>query len=731
VNSSVSDLVRQALLQHAAAGSASSARQAAPAAVWPQLRQELALHPGASMRDGQPSWNLHDPVRNLYFQLDWLSFEVLSHWHLEDAQAIAEAIAQQTTLQPSPAAVNSVGRFLKQNQLVHVPGADNSSELAATLARSRMHWWKSLLHHYLFFRIPLVRPDAMLAWLAPRMGLFFDRRFMQLTLLAFVGGVALVYREWDAFSTTLVDNFSWSGAFAWVLVLVLVKVLHELGHGVVARRYGCRVPAMGVAFLVLFPMPYTDTNEAWKLSSRRQRLLIGSAGVLTELIIAVWATLAWAFLPDGLLRHMAFLLSTTTWISTLVVNCSPFMRFDGYFVLADFLEMPNLHARAFALGRWKLREWLFGLGAAPPEHVRPTLRRGLLAFAYLTWIYRLVVFLGIAALVYTFFIKAVGLLLFAVEIIWFVIMPIRSEIKVWSELWPRIRKQGRTRLTAALTLVLLALCFLPLPGMVRSTGLLHPGEEFPVHAREATRLHALHVRDGAAVVPGTPLLKLDSELIERRMQAADGRLARFDAELSASAFNMEQRHRLQVREGEFQTANSARRALESQKQESEPVAKVSGQFRLTDPDLKPGAWLSRNEQIGTVISGNAWYVECYVSEEVVHRLAAGDRARFYLHGKSGTVLPLRVAAIDRDATHVLDKPILSAQYGGSLETREVEARLFPEKAAYRVKLDVQENDALLAGQSWRGNVAISAAPESVAARFGRAALSLLWREAGL
>jgi putative peptide zinc metalloprotease protein len=235
----------------------------------------------------------------------------------------------------------------------------------------------------------------------------------------------------------------------YAITLVGVKLLHEFGHGLVAKRHGCRVPTMGLAFMVLWPMPYTDTNEAWKLADHWQRLQIAAAGVATELIVAVWATLAWGLLPDGDLRSAAFLLATTTWVSTLLVNCSPFMRFDGYFVLSDFLEMPNLHARAFALARWRLREALFSLGAEPPEPFTPWRARALQLFAYAVWVYRLVLFLGIAALVYSFFIKLVGILLFAVEILWFVLMPIAAELKVWRQLWPRIKRHRRTWLSVA------------------------------------------------------------------------------------------------------------------------------------------------------------------------------------------------------------------------------------------------------------------------------------------
>ena len=107
--------------------------------------------------------------------------------------------------------------------------------------------------------------------------------------------------------------------------------------------------------------------------------------MLSELGLAAIATLAWCVLPDGSLRSGLFLLATSSWIITLGINASPFMRFDGYFLLSDWLDMANLHGRSFALARWWLRECLFGLGVPAPETFRPGRQRFLIVFAVATW----------------------------------------------------------------------------------------------------------------------------------------------------------------------------------------------------------------------------------------------------------------------------------------------------------------------------------------------------------
>src|SRR5690606_35220026 len=207
-------------------------------------------------------------------------------------------------------------------------------------------------------------------------------------LVASLLGLVLVARQWDSFSHGVMEMLTPSGLLGFAMALVLSKTLHEMGHALVATRLGVRVAHMGVAFLVLWPMLYTDTGESWRLRSHRQRLAISVAGVTVELALAGLATLAWALLDDGALRQAMLYLATTGWVLSLALNVSPFMRFDGYFILSDLLDFPNLHERAGATARVALRRRLLGLNDPYPEALNPRARRALTLFAFATWLYR-------------------------------------------------------------------------------------------------------------------------------------------------------------------------------------------------------------------------------------------------------------------------------------------------------------------------------------------------------
>lgn len=312
----------------------------------PRLREELDLLPGPHTVDGQPSWTLHDPVRNLFFRIDWLTLEVLTRWTMGDPVRIAQDVNENTTLAIGAEDVEGVAKFLLQHQLVQASSSQTPQKMAEQLAKIQGSPLKWLLHHYLFFRVPLVKPDAWLNRWVHVARWFGTPWFAWLTLGALAMGLSQVIRRWDVFTASLVDTFNLEGLLAYGVALLVVKVLHELGHAFTAKHFGCRVPAMGVAFLVMWPVAYTDTNETWRLTDRFQRLRVASAGILTELVIAAWATLAWGLLPEGGMKSAAFVLATTSWVATLAINASPFMRFDGYFILMDALDMPICTAAA-------------------------------------------------------------------------------------------------------------------------------------------------------------------------------------------------------------------------------------------------------------------------------------------------------------------------------------------------------------------------------------------------
>lgn len=694
----------------------------------------MTLHPGPDSARGEPTWSLHDPLRNLYFRIDWLTFEILCRWSLADPALIQISLRQDTTLKVGPEAVEEVVRFLQQHELVKTSEASGTKRFCERLEQRKTSPLTWLLHRYLFFRLPLWRPDAWLERTLPAVRWLGSGTFAMFSLLALMFGLFEVSRQWDSFTSTLVDMFSLAGLMAYGVTLVCVKFLHELGHAYTAKHQGCRVPTMGIAFLVMFPMAYTDVNDAWKLPQRRQRLQVGAAGIRTELTIAAWATLIWGFLPDGPLRNGVFLLATTTWISTLLVNASPFLRFDGYFLLMDWLDLPNLHQRAFALARWDLRERLFGLDDERPEFFKSARHRLLILFAWGTWIYRLVVFVGIAVMVYLMFPKPLGPFLAAIEIGWFILRPVAQEVKIWQERKSEIMNSRRTLRTLGILVLVMLVLVLPWDRRIHTQALLTPAHTQSILAPGDARIEAIVPTDGSQVEAGQALFLLGSPDLLSQYQSAEARLQGLERQRTASRLDPELHQQLGVLESQKGKVQAELDGLKQQIERYRVLAEQAGVFKLSMPDLTAGSWVAENERLGEIVQPGVWRVHGYLPETERERVQEGDRARFFVESGHLSPVELVVTRIDTDATRVLADAMLASIRGGELLVREQGELLVPEQALYRLTLEpAPDSVMLLQGQGQtelRGKLVVFGERRAWGWHYWRSAIALLRREAG-
>ena len=382
-----------------------------------------------------------------------------------------------------------------------------------------------LAHQYLFFRIPLFQPQAFLLRTQALVAPLYTRTFLIVTLIVGMVGLYLTSRQWDAFLSTFGFFFTWEGALLFGAALLAVKVIHELAHAYTAVRYGCVVPTVGVAFMLLTPLLYTDVTDTWRLKDRQKRLAVDSAGVLSELAVAAFATFFWAFLPEGPAKSVAFMLATAGWIMSVAINLNPFMRFDGYYILSELTGIENLQTRAFAVGKWRLREVLFGLGKPCPETMSASAINWLAIYAYGVWIYRLFLFIGIAILVYVMTFKVLGVILFILEIVFLIGKPIVTELKEWYAMRQEIRATRRTAVTAGVLCTMIALAVVPWSGTAAVPAMVSVAERHPLHAPRPARIENMSITTGQQVSIGDVLIELSSPDLETPVETSRAKVA--------------------------------------------------------------------------------------------------------------------------------------------------------------------------------------------------------------
>lgn len=694
----------------------------------PSLRADLQLTAAAPALDGSPRWTLADPVRGRYFKLGVQAMRLLRHWSLGDPAQVLQAANREPGLPLGDPELEQLLGFLRSHDLIAALDPQQRASYAWKAAASRQSLWQMALHQYLFFRIPLWRPDAFLnrawPWLQR-----FGPRLLRYGLPATLGlGVFLVSRDWERFLATFPHLFSLGGAMAFGIALFFAKLCHEFGHAFMAKRAGCRVQSMGVAFMVMLPLFYTDVSDAWRINDRKARLLIGAGGVMAEMLLACIALLAWSLLPDGPARTAAFMLASATWLTTLAVNLNPFMRFDGYFLLSDFWEIDNLQGRAFALCRWRLREALFGYDEPAPEPWPPAMRRRLLWWGFLSWLWRAALFFGIALAVYHLFFKLLGIFLMMVELGWFIFLPIFKETREW---WSR-REQAHTPRVLLSGLGLLALLLLvavPWRSSVEIPVMLEAGRVTALHAPVAARVKQVNVHDGQMVEAGTVLVELESPDVDSRLIIVRREIDILQLQMRRQAGRSETAADVGILEQRLAEAVAEYRGLQARRDRLLLKAPQAGQVRDLMPQLAVGRWVSTKEPLARVVEGGT-RMRGYLAEEDLWRVAPGAKGRFVADDPMRPAWPVELLDVDANGVAAIDQEALTSDHHGPIAVRRDENRRpEPVQAQYGARLRLLE-DVPTPSHPLRGVAVLQGRSESLLGTVWRRMAALGVRESG-
>ncbi len=712
--------------------SAVTTAEPAPALV-PALRQELELISGAPGFSGAQRWLIYDPVQHRFIAVGRAAHVLLHVW--SEGSTVDQLIGNAADRFGEPITARDVERFiqfLQANRLtVEAPGGGWRT-LAAAAARGHGGIASRALHSYLFFRVPLFRPERFLrATVGLVRPLASGPAFLIYLLLADTG-LYLVSREWDVFRATLAGLLSLQGGLLLGLAMLAVKMLHELGHAYVATNYGCRVPVIGVAFVLGAPMLYSDVTDAWRLASRRQRLAVDIAGIAVDLAVASIATFVWAFLPDGAARGFAFSLATAGWIFSLAMNLNPFMKFDGYHIASDLAGIENMQERAMVVGRWRLREILFALGAPPPERWPPGIAAGLTLYAYALWVYRLVLFTGIALAVYAYFFKLAGVFLFLVEIGYFIIAPIGREFREWWTMRRAILASKRTFVTAATIAGLGACLSLPLSSEVTIPAVLGGAEVarlYPALPAEVARVYVAH---GTRVEAGAPLVSLRSIDVTEDLLLTRLKSDVVTMRLQRRASDALDREEALVLENDLAALLQRRDGLRRQAAELEMKAPFAGHVIEIADALHTGRWLNPRESVLVIKAEQGAVLRGYLDERDIWRVATGAQAVFVPDEIGLPRVPVHLKSIAQSACAVLDQFELAASHGGRIPDRlDAKRQPVPVTAQFAVRAEpTGPLPEAFAARTIAGVIIAAGSPESLMARAWRQVLKVLVRESG-
>ena len=696
----------------------------------PYLRQDLEIFRGNSREDGSPAWLLYDAVRNKYFTVGLTAFRLIKNWRGgEDIQNFEKKINSQG-IETTGDEIKSFIGFLQQNNLIIQPQGQGVPYLMQQKNSLKKSWIMNLIHSYLFFKIPLFTPDEWLGRTLNKVKFLGSKKIRNIIYILGFIGLFFVIQQFENFTKTFLYFFSLKGLMIYFITLVFVKCLHELGHAYIAKYHGCRVSAIGIAFLVFFPFLYTDTTDAWRLRNHKDRLLINFAGILTELHLALIATFVWGILPEGGLKSAAFFIATTSWISSIAINVSPFMRFDGYYVFSDWLKAENLQPRSFALAKWKIRETLFGFNHKPPEEISPSRRWTFIIYAWSTWVYRFFLFIGIALLVYYFAFKVLGIILFAIEIYWFIMLPIIKEMKQWWMMRSEMKLNKQTFRTISILTITLMVLFLPWKSSMKIPAVYISEKYSKIYSPYPAKIKSVFITKDQEVEAGQNLIELYSPELDKEINSIRRKILLTKTKInrmSGTSGNMD----------EYLTYNQRLIALQSElsgltKTKEKLVIKAPNKGKVKDlVSLSNEMWVSNLDQLLGIVHYGTGNVKAFIREEQIDRFQENTPAVFIPNDGDHKKIHLISNKLDLSSVNNLPYVALASIHSGPIAIRNFtsgEYQYRPETAHYIADFKLVNKSSIKF--ELPGYVHVEGNRYSPFVRFFRNVFSVLIRESG-
>jgi len=631
----------------------------------PRLRGHVRIHRHAYR--GAVWYVMEDRIAGKYHRFNPASHQVIS---LMDGKRDMAAIWKRLTAQladdtPAQEEVIKLLGQLHGSDLVQCDVDPDVAELFERRTKEKRRKFLSRFMNPISLRFPLWDPDRVLvklvSWMRPLLGGWGLAIWLAVVLPA----LALVPSYWP----DLTENFgeqmlAFDNLLIMAVVFPLVKACHEMGHGIATRMRGGEVHEMGIMLLVFFPIPYVEASSSSAFVKKTDRMLVGAAGMLTELFIAALAFYLWIILEPGLARSLTYNAIVLASVTTLLFNANPLLRYDGYYVLADWAEIPNLGTRANKHWQYLAERYLFGVKQAEPPPASAGERRWFLGYAPLAFAYRMFVLFGIAI-----FVAQQYFFLGVVLALWGLIaslgVPIYKGIAALLN-GPQYAARGlriRAVLLTSVSLVVLLLFIVPLPRHTNAQGVVWLPEQALLRAGGSGFVTEVSARAFATIEPGQMVMlshdpALNSGIAAQRAKVEEAR-ARHDA-----AWGVQPAQAGQLEEDVRREQATLERLLDEVAQLS-LRATAGGRLLIDKPQDMPGRFVKKGEVLGYVVGEYTPLVRVVVGQSQVDLVRAATRdVEIRMPQDIATIQPARLVREVPKAGKELPSPALGQAGGG-------------------------------------------------------------------
>ncbi|MDB5351134.1 MAG: multidrug resistance efflux pump [Planctomycetota bacterium] len=485
-----------------------------------KLRPDLVVQP--QFYEGMTHYVIKDPIALKYFRFKVEEYFLLQQFDGKNTlQDVKRSFERK--YRPQTISVDDLIRFASQLHEAGIAQIDTPEQGKVLIQRRRKNKWKRVwqfLANILYIKIPIIDPERMLTGMYPYFRWIYTRYFITFSVSVMLAALTLVVTQWADFYSKLPEFqsfFNWYTIVYFWCSLGIVKVIHEFGHGLTAKHFGGEVHEMGMLFLVLTPALYCDVTDSWLLPSKWKRIWISAAGIYVECFLAALATFVWFNTQPGLLNSLMLATMFICSVNTILFNANPLLRYDGYYVMSDWLEIPNLRIKSTQFFLYLFQEKVLGL-ELPVQNYMPRSRRFLfVTYAVASYIYRWVVTFSILFFLNQFLkpyrLTSISRMLAISSLIPLIGMPLFQMAKFVNSPG-RMRKVKKARAAgffAVAAAIIAGILLIPTPLRVQGTLVLTAAEPAEIYPEVEGQVVKYYVRDGEPVKKGERLIELSNK----------------------------------------------------------------------------------------------------------------------------------------------------------------------------------------------------------------------------
>jgi putative peptide zinc metalloprotease protein len=633
----------------------------------PRLRSHVRLH-RHHYRD--QIWHiLQDPLSGRHHRFSPTAYFMIGLW--DGAHSVQQVwdLAHEKLTDDAPSQDEMI-RLLSQLHNADLLICDlppDTEELFKRHQSQQRKEQKQRFRNPLALRIPLWDPDTFLQRGLPLVRPLFSWLGGAIWLAVVVTAAVLTGMHWPALTTNMIDRVltPQNLLLLWLLYPV-VKGLHEFGHGFATKLWGGEVHTMGIMFLVLAPVPYVDASSATAFASKRQRIVVGAVGIMTELFIAALALFVWINSELGLVRTLAYNTLLIGAVSTLFFNINPLLRFDGYYILTDLIEMPNLASRAQRYLGYLIQRYGFGVSDAQPPNVGPGERVWFVGYGIAAFVYRLLI-MGVIILLVAgkFFIIGVLLALWAT---WTMLaLPVYKQL-VFLFTSPQLRRhRARAVVSSSLLFVLVTtiLLGLPVPLTTHAEGVIWLPEHAQVRPQGEGVVQRFLAEPDTTVSSGQPLFALEDPLLPAEINVLEAQLQELKAQYTSEWRN--ERVKANITQKKMETVQADLARARERQQALIVRSPTAGQFIVPQAQDLIGRFLKQGELMAYVADFSHITVRSVVSQTAIGLIRQGtENIDVKLAERITDTLPAVITRSVPGATDRLPSPALGTQGGGQI-----------------------------------------------------------------